>query len=785
MTQRFIESSIMFKHMLDQNKSLCATGANGRPRIATLLELPANAQGARTGLITLQLADFHLKFSGIGMEAGMRCLNICLDEAVTQFAASFPGCRILFVQEASPGDYVILFEHELDTQDELFFLYLAYRASVSRSTSGRIQLLTGEGLELLVGFACLEDGADATPNTILFSAVCQAKRLAQKKIDTARFQSKAELKAMLAQGLTGMVYQPVTDLTSGLILGWEAFARSQSGLPIQDALRLFELTGSADKALEVERGLWRQALAGVGKLQPRQKLHINVGPACLADHLSHPAEFAKLAYEYGLELHQIVLEFSEKLSPGELASLPERLNAYRDLGFLTALDDVGAGQSNMMFLARFRPDYIKADISLTRDIECNPFKRVMVETLVLMAEKIGATVIAEGVETELALSSLVSMGVHAGQGFYLGPPSYPKPDSPVRIPPKASYGQAAAGEWKCSSPVGDLTTPCLIVETEKLISDVKELLADKPVMSSVVVVEGDSPLGLVMNYNLDKALSTKFGLDLYQRKRVTKLMDANPLCIEYGTPIEEAARLAMNRLAAKIYDDIIVTRDGALIGTVSVQKMLDSLAKVQVELAKGSNPLSGLPGNVAIEREFNRRAKGGIPSSLIYVDLDNFKVYNDVYGFNQGDKVILLTAQILRDVVTTAGAPQDFIGHVGGDDFVVISARPVSDALCAAIVATFADESPKLYSQEDRDRGYICGKNRDGVEQCFPLVTMSIGILDCNFQTPVTFEELSHRVAEVKKFAKSRPGNSVVRDRRAPLGATAPVSGPDTASRGS
>ena len=452
---------------------------------------------------------------------------------------------------------------------------------------------------------------------------------------------------------------------------------------------------------------------------------------------------------------QIVLEFSEKLSPGELAALPERLETYRASKFLTAIDDVGAGNANLMLLARLRPNFIKADVSLVKDVESNPFKRSILETLVLMAEKIGAQVISEGVESELALSSLVSMGVHAGQGRFLAEPAYPKPEFQVSIIPRANYRQAAAGEWKCTAPVGDLTTASLIVEAQYRVCDVKELLAGKPPMSSVVVVENDRPTGLLMNYNLDKALSAQFGIDLYSKKKVVKLMDPNPLCVEFGMPIEEAARMAMNRDPNKIYDDIIVTREGILIGTVSVQKMLDTLAKVQVELAKGSNPLTGLPGNVAIEQEFNRRSEEAAPSCLIYIDLDHFKVYNDVYGFNQGDKVILLTAKVLRDVVKSCGAHQDFVGHVGGDDFVVISARDTAEAIARRAIDIFAEESPKLYTPEDQQRGYICGSSRGGEEQCFPLITMSIGILDCVFQVPVAFAELSHRVAEVKKLAKS------------------------------
>lgn len=768
-----IPSSIMFKHMLEQNKGLAGKTGRGRPHMAALLDDVPLALEDRLALVTFEAADFHLKFAGIGVETGRACLRACLDAAVDRFAAGFPGCSLLFIQEASPGDAVFLFEHAAGDRSELFYCYLAYRAAVLAAVADGPRQPAGGDLDLRIGFACLEPEDGLPASEALFAAVCKAKRLSRQSIDAAAIPSRTELATLFAKGLAGVVYQPIADLTTGVVVGWEAYARSPSGIPIQDALRLFEMTGSTDKAQEVEQGVWRQALAGVGELSSRQKLFLNVGPACLCARDSQIGAFSRLVEEHGLAPGQIVLEFSERLSPGELLALPELLDGYRSRGFLTAIDDVGAGHSNMMLLARLRPDYFKADMALTRDIASNPFKRVMVETLVLVAEKIGAKVIAEGVETELALTSLVSMGVHAGQGYHLGMPAFPKLEGGRAMPPRAGYGQVAAGDWKCASPVGDLIEPCLAVGTDRCIGELKEMLADKPVMCSAVVVDGDTPAGLVMNYNLDRALSSKFGVDLYHRKRVTRLMDASPLCVEHDTPIEEAARQAMNRAPAKIYDDIVVTRAGRLAGTVSVQKMLDTLAKVQVELAKGSNPLTGLPGNVAIEREFARRARDGHPSCMMYVDLDNFKVYNDVYGFSQGDRVILLTARSLREALAREGAPGDFIGHVGGDDFVVIAAPEAADAIAEAAVALFAAEAPSLYTPEDRRRGHIRGKDREGRVREFPLITLSIGILECLFETPVTFEDLSHRVASVKKLAKAQTGNSVVRDRRAPLGAAA------------
>ncbi len=770
-----IATSIMFKHMLEQNRALSGKAAKGRSPLEALLECaPEDFAAGRLALLTLHAADFHMKFAGIGVEAGLACLEACLEEAVALFPQAFPGGTLLVVQDTSPGDTVLLFRPGKHDQDALFSQYLGYREAVARGVREHLRALAGEPLELRVGFARLERQPGIPAATVLFAAVCKAKRIAQQPMDPAVFPTREQLRDLLTEGLGDMVFQPVADLTTGVVIGWEAFARCRTAIPIQDALRLVEMTGPAGRALDIEWGLWRKALAGVGRLSARQRLFLNVGPACLlAGRDDQVRRLSRLVEEHGLERGQIVLEFSERLSPAELAVLPEQLQAYRENGFGTAIDDVGAGQSNMMLLARLRPDYFKADIALTRDIERNPFKRVMVETLVLVAEKIGARVIAEGVETELALSSLVSMGVHAGQGFLLGAPAFPKPEGGRVMPPKAGYGQVAAGDWKCASPVGELIAPCLVADVAMPIGRVKDMLADKPVMCSVVVVEDDAPVGLVMNYNLDKALSSKFGVDLYHRKRISRLMDAKPLCVAHDTPIEKAARLAMNRLPDKIYDDIVVTRDGVLLGTVSVQRMLDTLAKVQVELAKGSNPLTGLPGNVAIEREFARRGRERLASCIMYVDLDNFKVYNDVYGFSQGDKVILLTATCLREAVGRRGAPGDFIGHVGGDDFVVIASPETAGPIAAEAIEAFAAAVPGLYTPEDRTRGHIRGKDREGRPRDFPLITLSIGILDCLFQTGVSFEELSHRVASVKKQAKATRGNSVVHDRCAPLGGAA------------
>ena len=134
----------------------------------------------------------------------------------------------------------------------------------------------------------------------------------------------------------------------------------------------------------------------------------------------------------------------------------------------------------------------------------------------------------------------------------------------------------------------------------------------------------------------------------------------------------------------------------------------------------------------------------------------------------------MLTAEVLREAVTRHGEPDDFIGHVGGDDFIIMCGQDRAEDICRTTCDRFAAGVPDLYNPEDRTRGFIVGRGRDGREGEFPLVSLSLGYLDCAFAHPFTMEELSQRVAEVKKYAKSRPGNSYVQDRRAPLGSVPP-----------
>ncbi len=782
-----IASSIMFTGMLEKNRTL---PRNALARMArrflpdTLLEtIREESENMALGILTLRMPESVFRSGASGPDQGLFVMESLVETACGVMRQACPQCRPTSLFKAGPGEAAIILAPPRDLESALTKAYPAIRRDILAGVRRLVRAPGEQGPDFDIGYSPIHvtpsDGLEGLDLAML-RAYLRAVSLGDEKSD-ARRDERASLGQLfltvMRERLVEPVYQPVVDFASGEVMGYEAFLRGPRDTPFFDPLALLSFAEKNGQVFTLERLFWETAVASLGPLEPGRLLFINIHPASFTDPKFTPAGLPEFLSGHGLGPENVVFEFTERQSAEDLDILREKLDRYRDMGIRTAIDDIGAGNMTLRALCRIRPDFIKADISVVGGIQSNPFNRMIMETLVGLAEKFKGRVIAVGIESETELTSLASMGVQAGQGYFFSRPLFPKPEITPSIPARASFSDVGRGELKCSTPVRNLIEQTLVVGPGTTIREVKKLLEDSPPMANVVIVDRQRPLGILMNYNLDKHLSTQFGLSLYSDRKVVKLMDREPLVVESDRPLEDVARLAMRRESRKIYDDILVTAGGAFVGTVSVQTMLDSMARVQVELAKGSNPLTGLAGNVAIEAEINRRSREGLSSSLIYVDIDNFKVYNDAYGFKNGDKAILLTAEAVCEAVRRHGDPGDFIGHVGGDDFIVICGQARAEAICRRICERFATAAPDLYHPEDRTRGFIVGRGRDGREGEFALMSLSIGYLDCAFTHPFTMEELSQRVAEVKKYAKSRSGNSHVKDRRAPLGSMPPESG--------
>lgn len=170
------------------------------------------------------------------------------------------------------------------------------------------------------------------------------------------------------------------------------------------------------------------------------------------------------------------------------------------------------------------------------------------------------------------------------------------------------------------------------------------------------------------------------------------------------------------------------------------------------------SPLTGLPGNVQIQTELKKRLLRKETFQVLYFDLDNFKAYNDAYGFSNGDRMIQTLAEIMKKVYGNEG----FLGHIGGDDFVIITKNYEVEKYCKKIIELFHDSLKGLYSSSDWQRGYIDSRNRNGIAERFAIASISIAVVTNKEKHYKTMEELNKQIAKVKKKAKKIEGSSIV-----------------------
>jgi len=196
------------------------------------------------------------------------------------------------------------------------------------------------------------------------------------------------------------------------------------------------------------------------------------------------------------------------------------------------------------------------------------------------------------------------------------------------------------------------------------------------------------------------------------------------------------------------------------------------LARVRMVLKRTlrgleANPLTHLPGNTAITEEIEERIDGNKVFAVLYLDLDNFKAFNDRYSFELGDRVIQQTARIVIKHMKELGCPEDFIGHIGGDDFIAITTPDRVDLICSEIIKSFDKDILKFYSAKDRAKRYITGKDRQGKVNKFPIMSITIAVVTNAKRKFSHTGQIAAVGAELKRYGKTLPGSNYVIDRRA------------------
>lgn len=305
--------------------------------------------------------------------------------------------------------------------------------------------------------------------------------------------------------------------------------------------------------------------------------------------------------------------------------------------------------------------------------------------------------------------------------------------------------------------IGDISEKVPVVPLSTKSAEVNLLFEDNPDLEGILVSEDDKPAGLVMRVQFYRKISTKFGFDIFMGRPIELVMDKNPLIVDYFDPITLVSSQAMVRSQKNLYDYVVVTLNECLHGIVSIKTLLIKLAEIQVNQAMYTNPLSGLPGNVLIEEKLLEYLQDGKKSfSLLYLDLDHFKEYNDTYGFKKGDLLIKEISNLLSKYVLLNDHEDSFIGHIGGDDFVAILPHHNFEQTCQFIIHEYGIRIKQYYDDFDWNNQFVFTKDRNGHYRKTPLVSLSIAVVTNEHHTYQSIDEISKIAAEVKKHCKSR-----------------------------
>ena len=558
------------------------------------------------------------------------------------------------------------------------------------------------------------------------------------------------------------VFQPIVNLEDKKICAVEALIRGPFESALHRSLNLFSVAEEFDVLYELDNFARLNSLqAFTAQVKDESDLHLflNISVNAVMNENHQKGVTLDALEKLGISPERVVIEITELQPIEDHDSFMNAIAYYRSIGFKVALDDLGSGYNGLKIWSEMHPDFVKIDRHFVSDIHLHADKKAFLKSMLSLANSMGTLVIAEGVETEQELKVLIDLGINYVQGYL-----FKKPE--LEITRELHYNfsyqvnpESQLGEDK----VADIAFEHPYVSPESLVSEVSEKFLSLPNINYFPVLKAGKIQGMVWRRDLMDVLARKFGQELHSRKKIKTLMDSTPYIADARTSLEDLSRLITDSNEFDSKDAFIIERDGNYLGCGDFKNLLRRMTDLKIEMAQQANPLSGLPGNLPVQKKLNELLQGSQPFMVIYIDVDNFKAFNDNYSFDDGDKIINKIADILTGVVPDEQVlhGDSFIGHIGGDDFVVLSQHVEQHLFWSqAILEKFKAETREYYSEADQDRGGIEALDRQGNPQFFPLMSLSLGIL---LVEPGRFDhrqQLSSYATKAKKGAKKLGGNT-------------------------
>ncbi|WP_201523212.1 GGDEF domain-containing protein [Aliarcobacter butzleri] len=555
-------------------------------------------------------------------------------------------------------------------------------------------------------------------------------------------------------------FQPIIYSHSGKIYAVEALLRNVNEIPgLMSIDDLFDLAFNDDYLYELDLQLREKAISKFAKIkQSNLKLFYNLDNRIIYNKNYSQGNTAKILKKYNLNKDSICFELSEKGTAIEQNALSTMLQRYKESGYKIAIDDFGIGVSGLKLLYFSEAHIIKLDRFFITNIDQDSKKKLFCSSIIEMAHIMGMQVIAEGIETAKEFYTCKDIGADFIQGYLVQKPTT-NIDKIEKI-----YNNI------CSLISEDKRASQKNFIDEKFIENILPLNVNTSLYDLFlhfkentkshfvpITDEFGNFLGIIYESDIKKISYSQYGLSLAQNRTFssTLLKYIKPaLSVEISWGIDKI--LEIYNLNSNNSLGIFITSSDKYIGFINLNSLLTLSYKRNIEIATNQNPLTKLPGNNQIEKFIDKSFKKNQKdiTHIIYFDFNDFKPFNDIYGFRQGDRAILIFSELLQKRY-----PKDsFIAHIGGDDFFVgLKNKDKEDVfeLTSNVQDEFRNSAKNIYSKEDKKNGFIISKDRFNEKRRFELLSVSAAIIEINSKSDISnFDNTLNIVKKASKNSK-------------------------------
>lgn len=567
------------------------------------------------------------------------------------------------------------------------------------------------------------------------------------------------LSRLLTDRLLSPVFQPVVSLGDGSIYAHEALIRGPRDTPLHTPDALLAAARSEGLLLDFELACVAVALAQWSAMKQPGRLFVNLSASAMVQMIRGRTVEALVSAirALGIQPRMLVIEITEHEHVTDIGALNEVVQQVHAAGVMLALDDFGDGRSSLRLWSELQPDIVRIDKYFTMDVSRRAANLQTLRALLQIAEIFGTTLVAEGIENANDLRVVRDLGITLGQGYFMERP-IPEPrvaiqtaaalvlsDTRVSVMP-AMRRASVSGRLK---ELQAIQAP--FVESSTTHEGVGRLFESHPALHSVAIVDDGVPVGLIDRRHFMERYAKRYFKELYGAEPCGTFANLSPRLIEREHDIEELVGILTSQDQRYLTEGFVVTDNGRYVGLGTGDQLVRLVTESRIEAARHANPLTFLPGNIPITEHIERLLASGGEFVACYGDLNNFKPFNDHYGYWRGDEMIRLMAEL---AVGHCDPQRDFVGHVGGDDFILLFQSGDWEVRCEALVASFNARAASLYDEAGRAAGGIHAEDRHGVVRFFEFTSLSIGAVRVQHGQFRTAELVANAAAAAKHQAK-------------------------------